>query len=182
MRPSQTKAVNLSSYNYTDNSDFISLNESSVYTCELSTHNYTPSTVFSLNQSRESKSEFHAYTCDRHRHSTEFIDNSDADYVNIPTVVNVFYPKEKRVIPNLTETNTTNTQVTSEMGNSSNKIRPVVERTESSNNTSSNSGRSNGKSKIRRDVSLLAYNITPVCLGISESNYSFVTQWRHQPC
>ena len=159
------ESCELSSSNYTDNSDYLSFNESSAYTCELSTHNYTPNTVFSPNESESELSSYQIST-----QSLERLNNSDVDYVKVSAVINVFCSEE-----NLVNKSQTNTQeLYTEMGNSSNKVEPAPETTTTTTCTTRYKSR-NKRNKsfrnrsIKKNVSLLAFNMTPVCLGVAES-------------
>ena len=165
----------LSSDNYTDSDDIFSPNQSSVCTCELSTHNYTPNTAFST--PNESLRGFSIYDdIPAHAHSTDSI-NADADYVNVPKVVNVYYTSDSRVVSSPLERSTVQGAEIPEMGNASNKVGPALEEEETAHDTVGstccrsrrNSRVYSSKRRSKRNVSLLTFSMTPVCVGTSES-------------
>ena len=164
----------LSSDNYTDSSDIFSPNQSSAYTCELSTQNYTPNTAFSPN---ESLREFSIYDdIPAHAHSTDSV-NADADYVNVPKIVSVYYTNDCRVVSSSVKTSTTEPPEVSEMGNASNKVGPAHHEEDAAPDTVAstycrsrrNSRVFGSKRRSKRNVSLLTFSMTPVCVGASES-------------
>ena len=160
----------LSSDNYTDNSDIFSPNQSS--TCELSTHNYTPNTVFSPTESLRELS-IHDDTKPTPAQSTDSL-NSDADYVNVPTVVDVYYTGPNQEATNPLQRSNAKSQET-EMGNASNKVGPVLptdDNTVAATHCGSHGNSrfySSRKHSFKRNVSLLTFSMTPVCVGAGES-------------
>ena len=171
---SNNHSCELSSSNYTDNSDIFSPNQSSAYTCELSTQNYTPNTAFSPN---ESLREFSIYDdIPAHAHSTDSV-NADADYVNVPKIVSVYYTSDNRVVSSSVKTSTTKSAEVLEMGNASNKVGPAHHEEDATPDTATstycrsrrNSRVYGSKRRSKRNVSLLTFSMTPVCVGASES-------------
>ena len=171
---SNNHSCELSSDNYTDSSDIFSPNRSSAYTCELSTQNYTPNTAFSPN---ESLREFSIYDdIPAHAHSTDSV-NADADYVNVPKIVSIYYTDDCRVVSSPVKTSTTEPPEVPEMGNASNKVRPAHhEEAATPDTVASTYCRSRRNSRVygskrrsKRNVSLLTFSMTPVCVAASES-------------
>ena len=161
----------LSSDNYTDSSDIFSPNQSSACTCELSTHNYTPNTAISPNESLRELSIYDDVPV--HAHSTDSV-NADADYVNVPKIVSVYYTSDNRVVSSPLQTSTAKAP---EMGNASNKVAPALHEEEAVSDTVAstccrsrrNSSVYGSKRRSKRNVSLLTFSMTPVCVGTSES-------------